>query len=255
MDDRSTTRRSFFGLAGGAALLCTIGGEEVEVSSSKGLEKADAVAAKVRRPRAAIAQDVPQIQPAPGGVRREYWIQAETVRWDITPIKRDEWHNRKLSSRNGYRAYVYRQMTPGFAAPAGGDQHPRPDAQRRGRRRARRALPQRRPQAAPGGHHAPARRQVQPRVRRRLHGRVHARGRLHRPGRDVHVPVGVHAGLRRRLAVPRPRAQPHAEHVPRPVRGGHRPARAAPSRRTARTRCSPTSCRRRSPASSATSSA
>jgi FtsP/CotA-like multicopper oxidase with cupredoxin domain len=126
MDDRSTTRRSFFGLAGGAALLCTIGGEEVEVSNSKGLEKADAVAAKVRRPRAAVAQNVPQIQPAPGGVRREYWIQAETVRWDITPIKRDEWHNRKLSSRNGYRAYVYRQMTPGFAAPAGGINIPGP---------------------------------------------------------------------------------------------------------------------------------
>jgi FtsP/CotA-like multicopper oxidase with cupredoxin domain len=126
MDDRSTTRRSFFGLAGGAALLCTIGGEEVEVSNSKGLEKADAVAAKVRRPRAAIAQNVPQIQPAPGGVRREYWIQAETVRWDITPKKRDEWHNRKIPSRNGYRAYVYRQMTPGFAAPAGGINIPGP---------------------------------------------------------------------------------------------------------------------------------
>jgi len=126
MDDRSTTRRSFFGLAGGAALLCTIGGEEVEVSNSKGLEKADAVAARVRRPRAAAARDVPQIQPAPGGVRREYWIQAETARWDITPIKRDEWHGRKFPNRNGYRAYVYRQMTPGFAAPAGGINIPGP---------------------------------------------------------------------------------------------------------------------------------
>ena len=51
----------------------------------------------------------------------------------------------------------------------------------------------------------------------------------------------------RRLAVPRPRAQPHAQHVPRPVRRDHRP----PARREVAgprcTRCSPTSCRRRSP--------
>ena len=52
MADRRTSRRSFLGVAGGAALLCTIGGEEVEVSAPNGLEKADAAAAKVRRPRA-----------------------------------------------------------------------------------------------------------------------------------------------------------------------------------------------------------
>ena len=140
------------------------------------------------------------------------------MRWEIIPTRRDEWHNRKIPGRNTYLAYVYREMTPGFAALRERPVHPRPDAARRGRRRARRALPQRRPRAAPGGDDAPARRQVQPGVRRRLHGRVHARGRLHRPGRDVHLPVGVHAGLGRRVAVPRPRAQPHAEHVPRPVR-------------------------------------
>ena len=78
MAQTSTTRRSFFGLAGGAALFCTIGGREVDVSARGGLEKADAAAASVSRPRAAAAQTVPQIQPAPGGARREYWVQAET---------------------------------------------------------------------------------------------------------------------------------------------------------------------------------
>jgi manganese oxidase len=114
-----TTRRSFLGVAGGAALLCTIGGQEVEVSSPGGLDKADAAAAKVRRPRAAAAQEIPQIQPAPGGIRREYWIQAETVDWAITPRRRDEWHNRAFRSRNVFTAYVYREMTPGFAGYAG----------------------------------------------------------------------------------------------------------------------------------------
>jgi FtsP/CotA-like multicopper oxidase with cupredoxin domain len=121
-----TTRRSFFGLAGGTALLCTIGGEEVAVDGPETLRTADAAAARVRRPRGAGAQAVPQIQPQRGGVRREYWIQAETLRWAIVPTKRDEWHNRAIPGRNLYRAYVYREMTPGFAAYARGPYIPGP---------------------------------------------------------------------------------------------------------------------------------
>src|SRR3954470_10995274 len=116
MTELPTSRRSFLGLAGGAAFLCTIGGKEVDVASPGGLEKADAAAARVRRPRAAVAQDVPQIQPAPGGTRREYWIQAETVRWAITPLEQDEWHGRATGGRNVFTAFVYREMTPGFAS-------------------------------------------------------------------------------------------------------------------------------------------
>ena len=85
MSSGPTTRRSFFGLAGSAALFCTIGGREVDVSAPGGLEKADATAARVSRPRAAAAQAVPQIQPAPGGIRREYWVQAETAVHQLPP--------------------------------------------------------------------------------------------------------------------------------------------------------------------------
>ena len=90
MREQGSTRRSFFGIAGGAALLCTIGGEEVAVDSPKALQRADAVAARVSRPKFAAAETVPQIQPQPGGIRREYWIQAETARWAITPKQTDE---------------------------------------------------------------------------------------------------------------------------------------------------------------------
>ena len=102
--DRPTTRRSFFGLAGGTALLCTVGGEEVVVDSPDTLGRADAAAARVRKPQAATAQEVPQLQPAPGGIRREYWIQAQTVRWNIVPTKRDDWHDRPMPVRNTLRA-------------------------------------------------------------------------------------------------------------------------------------------------------
>jgi FtsP/CotA-like multicopper oxidase with cupredoxin domain len=115
MAPRPTTRRSFFGAAGGAALLCTIGGKEIDVSAPDGLREADSAAAALKAPQASASQLLPQIQPAPGGVRREYWIQAETARWAITPKRRDEWHNRDLRRRNAFTAYVYRPMTPGFA--------------------------------------------------------------------------------------------------------------------------------------------
>ena len=66
------------------------------------------------------------MQPQPGGRRIEYWIQAQTLRWDIVPSKRDDWHNRKIPGRNRYRAYTYFEMTPGFAAVKRGPSIPGP---------------------------------------------------------------------------------------------------------------------------------
>ena len=206
-----------------AALLCTIGGEEV-VLDKPGLGReggrAWPPACPARggaRPRARTAQ-FPNPEPAPGGVRREYWIQARTVGWNIVPTGRDDWHGRKIGGKTG----LPRLRLPGddrrVRGAQGRHRHARADAVRGGRRPARRALPQRRHEAAPGGDHAPPRRPLQPGVRRRLHGQVHARRRVRGARRGVHVPVGVRARRRRRLAVPRPRPQPHAQHLPRAVR-------------------------------------
>src|SRR3954467_14229436 len=100
-----TTRRSFLGVS--AAFLCTLGPNDAIDFDRK--------AARVKAPKATAAQDVPQIQPAPGGIRREYWIQAETVRWAITPTGSDQWHDHPVGGRNVFTAFVYRLMTPGFA--------------------------------------------------------------------------------------------------------------------------------------------
>ena len=115
MPGTPSTRRSFFGLAGGVALLCTIGGEEIDVSAATASNGRRGRRAHQARRRPPPPQAVPQIQPAPGGVRREYWIQAETARWAITPQRKDEWHNRAIDGRNAFTAFVYREMTPGFA--------------------------------------------------------------------------------------------------------------------------------------------
>src|SRR3954449_1908410 len=116
MADPLSTRRSFLGVAGGAALLCTIGGEQVHIRSPRDVARADALAAKVSRPDGARRLTAfPQIQPQPGGRRVEYWLQAETVRWDIVPTRRDGWHGRRLPGPTGDRARGCREVTPGVA--------------------------------------------------------------------------------------------------------------------------------------------
>ena len=46
-------RRDFLGVAGGAALICTVGGKQVTVRDAADVTEADAAAASIPRPRAA----------------------------------------------------------------------------------------------------------------------------------------------------------------------------------------------------------
>ncbi|HZB76758.1 MAG TPA: multicopper oxidase domain-containing protein, partial [Solirubrobacteraceae bacterium] len=133
MPDHSATRRSFFGLsAGGAALLCSLGGQQVRLDDPDAARKADALASQVPRPPGATAgHPVDALvfgtpEPQPGGVKREYWIQAKVRRWDVVPTQRDDWHNEPVSGRRRFQALVYQLMTPGFAGPAGPSEIPGP---------------------------------------------------------------------------------------------------------------------------------
>jgi manganese oxidase len=120
-----TTRRSFLGVSAGTALLCTIGGEDVVLDGPGAADRADALAARVQRPRGSAAQtDVDRLafpipEPQPGGRRREYWIQAVTRSWDVAPTGRDDWHDRKVPGPKTFRAFAYQPMLPGFAGPVG----------------------------------------------------------------------------------------------------------------------------------------
>ena len=236
MPDRSTTRRSFFGLSAGAAFLCTIGGKEVRLDDPDAARKADALAAQVQRPPGAAPQDdltFPTPEPQPGGRRREYWIQARTRGWDVAPTGRDDWHGRAIPGKRTFRALVYQLMQPGFAGPAGPPLMPGPTLHAEVgdtlvvhfRNAATTPLP--------GAHDPPARRPLHARLRRRLPRRPHARRRLRRPRRGVHLHLGGDARLGRRVALPRPRPEPHAQHVPRRVRRDRDPRarRQGPRRR------------------------
>jgi hypothetical protein len=124
-----SSRRAFLSAGAGTALLCTIGGETVDLSRRGGARRADALAAQVPGPRFVARQaDFPVAQPAPGGVEREYWVQAETVAWDVAPTGKDDWHGHRLPGprKRTFRAFVYREMTPGFAAYKGAPNMPGP---------------------------------------------------------------------------------------------------------------------------------
>jgi FtsP/CotA-like multicopper oxidase with cupredoxin domain len=130
LGSRRLDRRAFLG-AGGAAFICTIGGERVVLRSPGDAAKADAAARRVARPRAAAAGNpnagtFPTPAPATGGQVREHWIQARTVLWDIVPTDRDEWHGKAVKGHSVFRAFVYQEMTAGFARPLAAPAMPGP---------------------------------------------------------------------------------------------------------------------------------
>jgi FtsP/CotA-like multicopper oxidase with cupredoxin domain len=129
--DPTLPRRRFLQAGAAGAFLCAIGGEKVALSKAGDAAKADAAAARVARPRAAAKEPTEDQRfttpkPQPGGVAREYWVQACNVRWTVVPTRRDDWHARPVPGASAFRACVYQLMTPGFAAPAGPAQIPGP---------------------------------------------------------------------------------------------------------------------------------
>jgi len=117
MPRRVIDRRAFLGTSAGA-FICTIGGRRITVRSPEDAARADAAARTVARPAQAEPDGpFPAPEPAPGGQRREYWIQARSVRWDPVPTGRDDWHDVPVRGKRTFRALTYQAMTRGFARP------------------------------------------------------------------------------------------------------------------------------------------
>ena len=106
-------RRDFLEAGAGVALLCTIGGERMALRTREDAERADAAARAIPRPRAAAKAEPADAltfgtpKPQPGGVAREYWIQARVVTWDMAPTGRDDWHGHAIPQPRRFKAVVY----------------------------------------------------------------------------------------------------------------------------------------------------
>lgn len=123
-------RRNFLGVAGGAALLCGLGGKPLTQSTVAEVAKADAAARGLKKPasaREAIdTAQFPTPEPQPGGQKREYWIAARSVTWDVAPKGRDEWMNHRWRGKRRFRALVYQLHNEGFAGATGPARMPGP---------------------------------------------------------------------------------------------------------------------------------
>jgi hypothetical protein len=122
-------RRGFLGL-GGVALLCGVGGTRLNAATADQVDEADAAARALPAPRGKLEavdqQSFATPEPQPGGRRREYWIQARSVRWNVAPSGRDEWMDHRIRGRRTFRALAYQQFTEGFAAALGKPAMPGP---------------------------------------------------------------------------------------------------------------------------------
>src|SRR3954451_5514876 len=115
-------RRSFLGV-GGATLLCSLAGRTVEIRDPEDVRRADALAARTEKPASARSPvDEATFQtpgPQPGGTKREYWVAARSVTWNIAPNRRDEWMKQTFNGKRTFRAFVYQLYSTGFAEPLG----------------------------------------------------------------------------------------------------------------------------------------
>src|SRR4051812_25815908 len=113
-------RRSFLAV-GGTALICGVGGHKLTLSTPAEVAQADAAARRLPKPKSAKdpvdTLTFPTPEPQPGGQKREYWIQARPVKWNVAPNGRDEWMNYPIRGRTTFAALVYQQSPDGFAKP------------------------------------------------------------------------------------------------------------------------------------------
>jgi FtsP/CotA-like multicopper oxidase with cupredoxin domain len=126
----SLDRRNFLGVAGGAALLCGLGGKPLTARTVADVAKADAAARGLKKPasaREAIdTAQFPTPEPQPGGQKREYWIAARSVNWNVAPKVREEWMNHRFAGKRRFRALVYQLHDEGFAGAIGPASMPGP---------------------------------------------------------------------------------------------------------------------------------
>jgi FtsP/CotA-like multicopper oxidase with cupredoxin domain len=116
-------RRELFAGTGGV-FLCTLAGQKIFAGEKADVEQLASevpVPPKVKAAERAgtTTSSSPTLVANAGGARREYWIQAEPVRWNIVPTGRDGMMDKKVKGKTKFTAYAYRAYSPGFAAPLG----------------------------------------------------------------------------------------------------------------------------------------
>ncbi len=114
-------RRELFAGTGGL-FLCTLAGQKVFAGEQADVERLAAevpVPPKVKAAEGQAPVASTTLVANRAGARREYWIQAEPVTWNIVPTGRDGMMDTKVKGKTKFPAYAYRPYSAGFAAPLG----------------------------------------------------------------------------------------------------------------------------------------
>ena len=140
-------RRELFAGTGGAVPMHARRPEDLRRASKADVEQLASevpVPPKVRRPPSVpTARRLPRrSSPGPTGARREYWIQAEQVKWNIVPSGRDAMMDKKVKGQTKFSAYAYRPYSAGLRRADRAGDDPGADDRGRDRRRDRGQLPQ-----------------------------------------------------------------------------------------------------------------
>ena len=218
MPDRRTSRRSFFQAGAGAALLCTIGGEQVDLKprARPSAPTPPPRACPGRPPRGSRRSSPPRAGPgrrtASTGSR-----PARSAGTSCRPAATTGTAARSAARRPSAR-YLYQEMTEGFAAPKGGLNMPGPtlyaevgDVIVVHFRNADTKLDQAVTMHPHGVRYTPE-------YDGAYLGKYTRAGGFVAPGEEFTSSGSASPGGGRRVAVPRPRPQPHGQHVTRPVR-------------------------------------
>jgi FtsP/CotA-like multicopper oxidase with cupredoxin domain len=121
---REVDRRQFLAAGGGGLILCTLGGQKVFTDREADLEALNRgveVPPKVQEAAAAspvaAGNEATLASARADGSRKEYWIRAESTKWNAVPDGRDQMTGKKIKQKSRFTAFGYRGYTQDFGRP------------------------------------------------------------------------------------------------------------------------------------------
>jgi FtsP/CotA-like multicopper oxidase with cupredoxin domain len=107
---------------GGAVFFCTLAGHKLALDRPTNVAKLASgvpVPPRVAKAGASEKSGATATAAAKRAGTREYWIQAQKVKWNIVPTGRDQMMGTQVKGKTTFTAYAYRPYSANFGSPLG----------------------------------------------------------------------------------------------------------------------------------------